>query len=215
MSNRWGQFFALVAAGGSGKSTLISQAIKKQVETGSKKIIIVAMAANEPLYFDYALYNFENEKDREKIWNSKEPVLVLKDSKNQIFDWLYKKLQHNSKGLTLILDDANMYLNDSKKIPDSAFTLFGLKRNLGLDIWTTWHSFNQLHPDLFAYITVYGIGVTNDDASKKMSLPPEILARKNEVDRYVMQFGKNSDTNNWNRVHYMRFFDEKGTPIGK
>lgn len=159
---------ALIARPKAGKSTLLVKLIDSVVKNG-RRVLVVDPDGGEMIWYDK---RFKRYDDITKVpANFKGVAVVLHSDKPEMgtatFPYIQSKLDTRQNGgvrgpwagVTMVLDDANRYAKGAVE-PALEF-LLQRKRQYGVDLLVTAHSWHQAPPIFFQFIDIYIIGPTH------------------------------------------------------
>lgn len=167
--NRYADFITFVAAPGRGKTKLLIDAIKQKLKNG-ERVLVVLPDQSEPAWFPWYTNGVIDAEDLEKKFNPNfKGVCLVEYEEKLTFPFLYKLFKSGKlKDLDLVLDDPQ-YVGE--KPEKELIRILSRKRQHGTDIWSNFHSHDQIPTKFFQYITIYGVGYTE----------AEIILRKEQL----------------------------------
>ncbi len=203
--DRYSHFIAIVGAPGRGKTTAIINPIEKKISKGDRALVIIPDRQEKAWYPYYNQLLKHNEYDR--FDPNFKGVCILEYKKKHTFPFLLELFENGDlKDLNLILDDPKY----ARKNPEEQLIdILARQRQYKIDTWTNAHGFDQLPPDFFEYITIYGVFFTNGRIRNRVDDIPEIVPVKERVDRIAGVTPKEINPN----FHYVEFVNKLGEKI--
>jgi hypothetical protein len=179
-NDRYPEFVEIIAAPGRGKSTDLEKVINSKA---NERFLVIIPDTSEPLWHKYPLINGD---DIEEEFNPDfEGVLCVEQEEKLTFPYLYKLFKEEKlKGLNLILDDPVYAEEYCEK---ELVRILKRKRQYDIDIFSTSHSYDEVPPKFFSFITIYSLGYTEGELNNRRgnlgSSYSKHLEHHNEVNR--------------------------------
>lgn len=215
-ATRYGQAIFLIASGGCGKSYLAKQFGLKINQVKGEKVTVFVPGFADSTWYEFPKYDLTDPNQQKAYLEDKGiSVIDLTDGAEEAFFFFYQNMEKGIlKNTTIILDDAQNYMEDKNEIPPALYDIFSRLRNSSIDIIGTVHGLSEINSWFFKKITGYGFFISSGTDIYKISLPRKatILNIKDQIDTYVSQGGKD-ETGKWKKRQFVRFIDSFGQPL--
>jgi energy-coupling factor transporter ATP-binding protein EcfA2 len=192
------QFTALIGKPGCGKSTLLKKIVDNQLAKSDRVIIV------DPNLDEKTWYSYPFTEEPEKIKPNFTGAIAIPYVEKVTFPKIKKLIwDEGVKGVTLVLDDANVY---SEGRPEQELRqLLMRKRQTETDIYTTGHSFGSIPQFFFRYITIWGIYPTLSPSKERAA-----VMGKDIYDQFAQIMTR---INGQPDIHHVEFFNQFGEPL--
>lgn len=213
---RYGQVIWLIASGGCGKSYLAKELAETINKEKGEKVTVFVPGFADGTWYDFPKFDLTDTIQQKLYLDHKGIAIIdLNDGADESFLFFYQNMERGIlKNTTIILDDAQNYVEDKSDIPPALYDIFSRSRNSSLDIIGTVHGLSEINSWFFKKTTGYGFFISSGTDIYKISLPRKktILNVKDEVDNYVSKFGKD-EGGKWKKRQFCRFIDNFGNPL--
>jgi hypothetical protein len=156
MAKRYADFTEIIGTAGRGKTTQLLNILNYKVQKKGERCLVVIPDGSEKAWFDYpTIFSDDLETDFDINF---EGILCIEYEENLTFPFLYKKFKHDGlANLNLVLDDPFYAEGRPEK---EIRMILARKRQWAIDIFSNSHSYDQVPPIFFPYITIFGLGYT-------------------------------------------------------
>lgn len=154
------EFVEIIAAPARGKSTDLEKIINSKP---NERFLVIIPDTSEPLWHKYPVINGDDLE--EEFDPNFEGVLCIEQEEKVTFPYLYQLFKDEElKGLNLILDDPVYAEEYCEK---ELIRILKRKRQYDIDIFSTSHSYDEVPPKFFSFITIFSLGYTEGELKNR------------------------------------------------
>jgi hypothetical protein len=200
--SRYADFTEIIATAGRGKTTQLLNILKHKVERNNERCLVVIPDGSEKAWFDYpTIFHDDLETDFDPNFTG---IVCIEYEENITFPFLYDQFKnHGLSNLNLVLDDPHYAEGRPEK---EIRMILARKRQWAIDIFSNAHSYDQVPPIFFPYITIFGLGYTEAEIvnrRKQLGMDYETHCRiRQQVNDYAGR--DNSRPEYFNFIYFLK-----------
>lgn len=204
--SRFADFTEIIASPGRGKTTELIKILEHKVKNKGERCLVVLPDTSEKAWWNYPMiFSDDLESDFDKNFKG---IVTIEYEENITFPFLYEQFKYEGlNNLNLVLDDPFYAEGRPEK---QIRMILARKRQYGIDIFSNAHSYDQVPPIFFPYITIFGVGyIEAEIKNRRLELGEDFNTHVNirrQVNNYA---GINKNDPKYHTFYYFKRNGEK------